>query len=104
MTKKEIQGIDANLYDCIRRPLMTEKSMRSIENNQVVFLVDMNSTKTEIKKAVEQVFGVKVTAVNTLRQNGKVKFFRRTKGVRSDVKKAFVTLAEGQKIDVTAGV
>ncbi len=96
--------IDAALYDCIRHPLMTEKAMKSSEHNQVAFVVDMTATKPQIKKAVEAVFGVKVKAVNTVCQNGKVKMFRRQKGVRSDVKKAFVTLAEGQTIDVTAGV
>lgn len=100
----EVQAINTALYDSIRHPLLTEKAMKSSENNQVAFVVDMNATKPEIKKAVEAVFGVKVVHVNTLCQKGKTKVFRRTKGVRSDVKKAFVTLAEGQTIDVTAGV
>ncbi len=91
-------------YDVIRRPVITEKAMKSAEHNQVVFVVDINATKPQIKKAVESVFGVKVTSVNTLRQEGKVKVFRGIKGVRNETKKAIVTLAEGQSIDVTAGI
>ena len=78
--------------------------MKSSEHNQVVFLVDVNATKTDVKKAVESVFGVKVVSVNTLRQQGKQKVFRGVKGVRNETKKAIVTLAEGQSIDVTAGI
>lgn len=105
MIKKNTEvAVKAELYDIIRRPVITEKAMKSSEHNQVVFEVSLNSTKTEIKKAVEAVFGVKVTAVNTLRQDGKQKMFRGIKGVRNETKKAIVTLAEGQSIDVTAGI
>lgn len=107
MIKKEKQAAPAatpELFDIIRRPVITEKAMKSSEHNQVVFLVDREATKPQIKQAVEAVFGVKVKAVNTLRQGGKEKVFRGTKGVRSETKKAIVTLAEGQSIDVTAGV
>ena len=105
MIKKNTQTtVSAELYDVIRRPVITEKAMKSSEHNQVVFLVDVNATKTQVKKAVEGVFNVKVVSVNTLRQQGKQKMFRGTKGVRNETKKAIVTLAEGQSIDVTAGI
>jgi large subunit ribosomal protein L23 len=92
------------MYDVILAPVVTEKSTRVSEHNQIVFKVRMDATKPEIKKAVEGLFGVKVTAVNTLVQKGKVKRFRGRVGFRSDVKKAIVTLAEGQSIDVTTGI
>ena len=104
MIKKNNTTVTAETYDVIRRPVITEKAMKSSEHNQVVFLVDLNATKPQIKKAVESVFGVKVTAVNTLRQEGKTKTVRGVKGVRNETKKAIVTLAEGQSIDVTAGI
>ena len=105
MIKKNTQAtVSAELYDVIRRPVITEKAMKSSEHNQVVFLVDVNATKTDVKKAVESVFNVKVVSVNTLRQQGKQKMFRGVKGVRNETKKAIVTLAEGQSIDVTAGI
>ena len=92
------------MYDVILTPVVTEKSSRVSEHNQIVFKVKMDATKPEIKKAVEGLFGVKVTAVNTLVQKGKMKRFRGRVGFRSDVKKAIVTLAEGQSIDVTTGI
>lgn len=92
------------MYDIIRAPVITEKATMGSEHNQVTFKVPLNASKPEIKLAVEGVFGVKVTAVNTLRVKGKVKRFRGRIGQRSDVKKAVVTLAEGQSIDVTTGV
>jgi large subunit ribosomal protein L23 len=92
------------MYDVILAPVVTEKSTRVSEHNQIVFKVRMDATKPEIKKAVEGLFGVKVTAVNTLVQKGKMKRFRGRVGFRSDVKKAIVTLAEGQNIDVTTGI
>ena len=104
MSKKNTTVATAETYDVIRRPVITEKAMKSSEHNQVVFLVDLKATKPRIKQAVESVFGVKVTAVNTLRQEGKTKTFRGIKGVRNETKKAIVTLAEGQSIDVTAGI
>ncbi len=104
MIKKNTKVAAAESYNVIRRPVITEKAMKSSEHNQVVFLVDLNATKPQIKQAVESVFGVKVTAVNTLRQEGKTKTFRGVKGVRNETKKAIVTLAEGQSIDVTAGI
>ena len=102
--KKAENTVSVETMEIIRRPLITEKAMKGAEHNQVVFQVSLTATKPEIKKAVETVFGVKVKSVNTLRQIGKQKMFRGRKGVRSEVKKAIVTLAEGQSIDVTAGV
>jgi len=92
------------MYDIIRSPLITEKSTLGGEHNQVTFRVPLDATKPEIKQAVEGLFEVKVKAVNTLRQRGKIKRFRGLTGKRPDVKKAIVTLEEGQSIDVTTGV
>ena len=87
-----------NAYDIIRRPVITEQSMADVADKKYVFMVDINSNKTEIKAAVEEIFGVKVAKVNTLRQLGKVK---RTgaypKGKRADYKKAIVTLTADSK-------
>ena len=91
-------------YDVILSPVITEKATLGAEHNQVTFRVALTATKPEIKAAVEALFDVKVKAVNTLRQKGKVKRFRGIKGKRSDVKKAMVTLVEGHSIDVTTGV
>ncbi|WP_439815717.1 50S ribosomal protein L23 [Zavarzinia sp. CC-PAN008] len=91
-------------FDLILSPVVTEKSTRATEHNQVVFKVPLDATKPQIKAAVEQLFRVKVEAVNTLRVAGKVKRFRGRLGVRSDVKKAVVTLGKGQTIDVTTGI
>jgi len=92
------------MYDIIRAPVITEKSTMGSEHGKVTFRVALDATKTEIKAAVEGLFGVKVTAVNTVRQEGKRKMFRNRPGRRSDYKKAIVTLADGQTIDVTTGV
>jgi large subunit ribosomal protein L23 len=91
-------------YDVIRSPVITEKSTNASELSKVVFNVAKNATKGEIKAAVEQLFKVKVTAVNTLVRKGKERRFRGIKGRTSDVKKAIVTLQEGQSIDVTTGL
>jgi large subunit ribosomal protein L23 len=91
-------------YDIIRRPVITEKSTDVSEHNQVIFLVARTATKPEIKAAIEALFKVKVTAVNTLNRKGKVKRFRNIFGRQSDTKRAIVTLAEGQMIDVTTGL
>lgn len=91
-------------YDVILSPSITEKSTMVSENNQVVFNVRRTATKPEIKAAVEQLFNVKVQTVNTLNRKGKNKRFRGIMGRRSDVKKAIVTLDEGQSIDVTTGL
>jgi large subunit ribosomal protein L23 len=95
---------DLRHYDVIVSPVVTEKSTLASENNQVVFNVARKATKPEIKAAVETLFGVKVTGVNTLLRKGKMKRFRGTIGRQSDVKKAVVTLAEGQSIDIATGL
>lgn len=91
-------------YDIIRNPVVTEKSTMASENNQVVFDVAIDATKTDIKAAVEQLFSVKVKAVNTIVRKGKVKKFRNFLGKRKDVKKAIVTLVDGQTIDISTGL
>ena len=95
---------DPRHYDVIVSPVITEKATNLTEQNKVVFRVAPKATKPQIKEAVEQLFDVKVTAVNTLVTKGKKKFFRGLRGQRSDVKKAIVTLAEGDTIDVTTGL
>jgi len=91
-------------YDIIRNPVVTEKSTMASEYNQVVFDVQITATKPEIKAAVEALFEVKVKAVNTFIRKGKVKRFRGKLGVRNDIKKAVVTLVEGQSIDISTGL
>ena len=95
---------DPRHYDVIVSPVITEKATNLSELNKVVFRVAPDATKPQIKEAVERLFDVKVLAVNTLVTKGKEKIFRGRKGRRSDVKKAIVTLAEGQSIDVTTGL
>lgn len=97
-------NITAKMYDTLLRPVITEKSMLSSEAGKVTFLVPLSATKDEVKAAVEAIFNVKVNKVNTIRQFGKEKRFRGYVGQRSDFKKAVVTLAEGQNIDVTTGI
>jgi large subunit ribosomal protein L23 len=94
----------AKHYDIIRKPLITEKTTRASENGAVVFEVAIDSNKPMIKEAVEALFGVKVKAVNTSITKGKAKRFRGQMGRRKDVKKAYVTLEEGNTIDVTTGL
>ena len=91
-------------YDVILNPVITEKATIVSEHNQVVFRVPITATKPEIRAAIEGLFGVKVTGVNTMRQKGKVKMWRGRRGRRPDTKKAVVTLAEGDSIDVSTGV
>ena len=94
----------ARHYDTILAPVITEKATLLSEQNKVVFRVAQDATKDEIAAAVEELFKVKVTKVNTLNVKGKTKRFRGQIGRRSDVKKAIVTLAEGQSIDITTGL
>ena len=91
-------------YDVIRKPIITEKPTRASEANAVVFEVAIDANKPQIKEAVEALFSVKVKAVNTVVTKGKVKRFRGTLGTRKDVKKAYVTLEEGNSIDVSTGL
>ena len=94
----------ARHYDAILSPVITEKATLLSEHNKVVFRVAADATKDEIAAAVEALFKVNVTKVNTLNTKGKTKRFRGIMGRRADVKKAIVTLAEGQSIDITTGL
>ncbi|GGA63349.1 50S ribosomal protein L23 [Pelagibacterium lentulum] len=91
-------------YDIIRNPVVTEKSTMASEHGQVVFDVAIDASKPEIKAAVEALFSVKVKAVNTIVRKGKTKKFRGFAGKRKDVKKAVVTLVDGQTIDISTGL
>lgn len=102
--KKEKKDVAAWMYDVVSTPVVTEKSTMGSMYNQVTFKVPLNATKPQIKEAVETLFGVKVKAVNTSVLKGKTKRFRGTIGKRSDVKKAMVSLEEGQVIDVGTGL
>ena len=97
-------SVKADLYDVIRKPIVTEKATLASEGGAVVFEVSIDSNKPLIKEAVEALFGVKVKAVNTVVTNGKQKRFRGMLGKRRDVKKAYVSLEEGSTIDVTTGL
>ncbi len=94
----------ARHYDTILSPVITEKSTVLSEHNKVVFRVAQDASKDEIATAVEALFNVRVVKVNTLVNKGKTKRFRGMLGKRNDVKKAIVTLEEGQSIDVTTGL
>jgi large subunit ribosomal protein L23 len=95
---------DTRHYDLIVSPVITEKATIASDSNQFVFKVRREATKPQIKAAIEKLFDVKVTAVNTLLRKGKSKIFRGMRGKQQDVKKAVVTLADGYRIDVTSGV
>jgi len=92
------------MFEIIRHPIVTEKATLASEFNQFTFQVPLNANKFEIKKTVEKLFSVTVKNVNTLRQQGKVKRFKGRLGKRPDYKKAIVTLAEGQSIDLSTGL
>lgn len=96
--------ISPELYEVLRYPLITEKATLAAEQNKFSFKVSLDSTKVNIKSAVESLFGVNVKSVNTILVKGKRKLFKGRKGVRSDYKKAIVTLKDGQSIDFSAGV
>ncbi len=107
--KKESKGkkslvSDERLYDLILRPIVTEKSTMALEQNKVLFKVRADATKPRIKQAIEELFGVTVVSVNTLKVKGKTKQFRGIEGRRSDTKKAIVTLKDGDSVDFAAGV
>jgi large subunit ribosomal protein L23 len=104
MAKNKSNNVTAKMYDTLVRPVITEKSMVSSEAGKVVFIVPLSATKDSVKAAVEAIFNVKVNKVNTIKQFGKAKSFRGHIGHRSDYKKAIVTLADGQNIDVTTGI
>lgn len=104
MAKKQQAAPDARHYDIVLAPHITEKSTMLSEHNSIVFRVAPKATKPEIKAAVEALFGVTVTGVNTIVAKGKTKRWKGQPYRRSDMKKAIVTLAEGQSIDITEGV
>ncbi|OSZ64567.1 50S ribosomal protein L23 [Sphingomonas sp. IBVSS1] len=97
-------NIDIKHYDVVVKPVITEKSTLVSEFNQVVFQVAKDATKPQIKAAVEALYGVKVLAVNTMVAKGKTKRWRGQEYRRSDVKKAVVTVADGDRIDVTTSI
>ena len=101
---KQKEAIDARHYDVIVAPHITEKATLLSEHNAVVFKVTNEATKPQIKAAIEALFSVTVTKVNTIVQKGKTKRFRGVAGKRGDTKKAIVTLKDGQSIDVTTGL
>ena len=104
MAKKQQTAPDARHYEIVLAPHITEKSTMLSENNSVVFKVAPSATKPEIKAAIEALFNFKVTNVNTIITKGKSKRWQGRPYQRSDMKKAIVTLAEGQSIDVTSGI
>lgn len=102
--KIEINLTEAQAYDTILRPIITEKATMLAEENKIGFVVPVSATKPEIKAAVEMLYKVKVDSVNTSVLKGKTKLFRGIKGRRMDQKKAIVTLADGQSVDIMQGV
>lgn len=106
MSKKKAAAVEARAYhyDVIVSPIVTEKSTRASEHNKVMFNVRLDASKADIKTAVEALFNVKVSKVNTLVRLGKTKRFRNNIGKHSDSKKAIITLAAGQSIDISSGV
>jgi large subunit ribosomal protein L23 len=101
---KKSQAVDISHYDVVLAPHITEKSTLLSEHNAVVFKVASGASKPQIKAAVEALFGVSVTGVNTMNVKGKTKRWKGRPYTRSDVKKAVVTLADGQSIDITTGI
>ena len=104
MAKQQSRQVDARHYDVLTAPHITEKSTLASENNAVVFKVAGDATKPQIKEAVEAIFGVSVTGVNTLVTKGKTKRWKGKPYKRTDQKKAIVTLKDGDSIDVTSGI
>lgn len=102
--KKAATAVKAHHYDVLQAPVITEKSTMASEQGKVVFRIKPEATKAQVKAAVEALFGVNVTSVNTTLIKGKTKTFRGRPGQRSDYKKAVVTLKDGQSIDYASGV
>ena len=103
--RNKLKEVDLNKsYKIIRKPIVTEKATKLSEFNKVVFEVASKSNKNEIKSAIEKLFSVKVKAVNIVNTKGKLKRFKGILGKRNDVKKAIITLVEGNTIDISAGV
>lgn len=92
------------VHDIIRKPIVTEKTVALMEQNKYTFVVDNRATKTEIKRAVEKIFNVKVVKVATMNMHGKLRTMGKTQGYRPDWKKAIVTLAEGNRIEILEGM
>ena len=104
-TNKKSNLVDLNKsYKIILKPLVTEKATKLSEFNKVVFAVSLKSNKIEIKNAIEKLFSVKVLSVNIINIKGKIKRFKGVLGKKNNIKKAIVTLAEGNSIDISAGV
>jgi len=101
---RDVKTSKERMYKILRNPVVTEKATLISEHNQVTFQVPLDANKFEIKAAIEGLFKVKVKAVNTLRHKGKIKRFRGQVGKQNETKKAVITLAEGQSIDVMSGV
>ncbi len=101
---KDAPALKEAYYDVVLSPVITEKATAASEHNKVIFRVRPDATKTQVKEAVEALFKVEVTGVNTINAQGKGKMFRGRPGKRSDFKKAVVTLAKGQSIDLASGV
>ena len=102
--KVDLKITQNKAYQVILNPLVTEKSTQQSEYNKMVFSVPVNATKLEVKSSIEKIFSVKVKSVNTILLKGKVKRFKGVLGRRSNTKKAIVTLAPGNTIDLSAGV
>ncbi|MEE8351203.1 MAG: 50S ribosomal protein L23 [Rhodospirillales bacterium] len=103
-SSRDVKTSKERMYQVLRSPVVTEKATLISEHNQVTFQVPLDANKFEIKAAIEGLFKVKVKAVNTLRHKGKIKRFRGQVGKQNETKKAVITLAEGQSIDVMSGV
>lgn len=103
-TKKSTVSLDGRHYDVLQRPVITEKSTAASEQNKVTFKISPTATKNDVKAAVEAIFKVSVLKVNTINTEGKIKKFKGRDGQRSDVRKAIVTLAAGQSIDLQSAV
>ena len=104
MSNKQESKKVASLYDVIRSPMVTEKTHLALEHNKYAFKIAPKATKQEVKAAIKQVFGVDVEKVNVINIKGKTKRFRGTLGARNNVRKAIVTLKEGQSIDIESGI
>jgi len=102
--KKDEKKIKIKSYDLIVKPVITEKATTLSSHSQVVLSVPLNSNKSQIKNAVESLFGVNVKKVNMITSKGKIKKFKGKKGRRNDTKKAIISLDKGQKIDITTGI
>ncbi len=105
VNKKELNSkVYPEIYDVIKSPIITEKSQEGVKDNKVTFKVAPDANKNNVKKAIEAIFGVSVVKVNIVVLKGKTKLFRGRTGKRNDVKKAIITIAEGQSIDVASKI